>query len=107
MGLVTAISVVGPAGLVTGSGAAELAELSTFHAMAADDVHDQVFLSGGPGSTFLQVHDFDGAQVAVIDGQSGASGLILSGDSSTLYVALPTAHAVSVIDTATRSEIQR
>jgi len=84
LALITGVSVIGPAGLMAGSGAAALAELS-FYAMAADDMHDRVFLSGGAGSSFLQVHGFDWAQVAVVADQPGASDLELSASSDRLF----------------------
>jgi len=107
LALLLSASVVGSAASSSGTAPTALPTLSTFYAMAVDGVHDQVFLSGGPGSSFLQVHNFGGSQVAVVGNQSGASDLELSADSSKLYVALPTAHAVSVIDTATLGEVHR
>lgn len=51
--------------------------------------------------------DFDGAIVTTINGQQGASGLVVDESSGTLYVALRDGTAISKIDTTTLTETSR
>ncbi|HEX8629644.1 MAG TPA: hypothetical protein VF755_15870, partial [Catenuloplanes sp.] len=74
--------------------------LPTYADMAVDPHSGHVFVSGGPGTSAIVVADRDGRVVGSVPGQSGATGLALSGDGRTLYAALAEADAVSVIDTA-------
>jgi YVTN family beta-propeller protein len=67
----------------------------------------QTFVSGGRDGSGIIVTDRDGQIIESIAGQSGASGMTLSADGSTLYAALTPAGSISVIDTATRTERAR
>jgi hypothetical protein len=83
-------------------------------AIAADEVHGQVFVSGtGKGrlSTamrdYVEVYDLDGRLVTTIGGLPGAYGLVLNAAQTKLYVSLYSEKAIAVIDTATLTEIDR
>lgn len=75
--------------------------------MAVDGEHGHVFVSGGTGTTAIQVLDFDGNIVGTVTGQQGASGLVVDESTDTLYAALRDATAISKIDTTTLSESSR
>ncbi|MFI2639888.1 hypothetical protein [Streptomyces sp. NPDC018610] len=70
----------------------------------ADSRH--VYVSA-PGDDAVLATDHDGQVVKKVEGLDGARGMAESADESTLYVALPDADAISVIDTATLTETQR
>ncbi|MFF0006108.1 hypothetical protein ACFYQT_22055 [Streptomyces tibetensis] len=70
----------------------------------ADSRH--VYVSA-PGDDAVLATDHDGQVVKKMEGLDGARGMAESADGSTLYVALPDADAISVIDTATLTEKQR
>ncbi|MGY4904527.1 hypothetical protein [Streptomyces sp. 900116325] len=70
----------------------------------ADSRH--VYFSA-PGDDAVLATDHDGQVVKKVEGLDGARGMVESADESTLYVALPDADAISVIDTATLSETRR
>ncbi|MGV9557723.1 hypothetical protein [Streptomyces sp. NPDC003401] len=70
----------------------------------ADSRH--VYVSA-PGDDAVLVTDHDGQVVKKVEGLDGARGMAESADESTLYVALPEADAISVIDTATLTETRR
>ncbi|ONI86989.1 hypothetical protein ALI144C_10130 [Actinosynnema sp. ALI-1.44] len=72
-----------------------------------DDVHKQVFITGGPSSNSILVTNFSGQVTKTIDNQLGATGLELSADSTQLYVALASGDAIAVIDTTTLAETAR
>jgi DNA-binding beta-propeller fold protein YncE len=81
--------------------------LPAFGAMAVDQVHKRVFVSGGAASNGIVVLDFSGHSVKTLSGQYGATGLVLSEDGKTLYAALAAGDAISAIDTATLAESKR
>jgi YVTN family beta-propeller protein len=69
-----------------------------------DPVHHRVFISGGSMSdSTIYVTDEAGKVVTTIPNEPGASGMALSG--STLYVALCGQGSISVIDTATATQV--
>jgi YVTN family beta-propeller protein len=70
----------------------------------ADSHH--VYVSA-PGDDAVLATDHDGQVVKKVEGLDGARGMAESADESTLYVALPDADAISVIDTATLTETRR
>jgi hypothetical protein len=72
-----------------------------FGAIAVDDAHAHVFLSGGfnQGASTITVADAAGAQVGQIENEPGASGMVVVG--STLFVGLCGGGAIDLIDTAT------
>jgi hypothetical protein len=75
--------------------------------IAVDTARQQVFVSGGPTSNGVVVTDFKGRVTKLINGQSGATGLELSADGKSLYVALAAGDAISVISTETLAETAR
>jgi DNA-binding beta-propeller fold protein YncE len=81
--------------------------LPAFGAMAVDQAHKRVFVSGGASSNGIVVLDFSGRTVKTLSGQFGATGLVLSEDGKTLYVALAAGDAISAIDTGTLTESKR
>ena len=81
-------------------------DLPTFRHVLADG-HGHVYLTGGPGTTGVLVRNAAGSADATISGESGANGMALSPDGSTLYVALTDANAISAISTTTLTETAR
>ncbi|GAA1122611.1 hypothetical protein [Streptomyces javensis] len=70
----------------------------------ADSRH--VYVSA-PEDDAVLATDHDGQVVKKVEGLDGARGMAESADESTLYVALPDADAISVIDTTTLAETRR
>lgn len=93
-----------PQAQATGSGTLPL---PAFGAMVVDQAHKKVFVSGGAASNGIVVLDFSGRTVKTVNGQYGATGLVLSEDGKTLYAALASGDAISAIDTATLTESRR
>lgn len=81
-----------------------LSSLPGFGSIVVDQVHKHLFISGGPTSNSVVVTDFHGFSVKEIDGEFGATGLALSADDSTLYVAESAGDAVSAVNTTTFAE---
>jgi hypothetical protein len=81
--------------------------LPSYADMITDDVHKQVFVTGGKTVNGVVVTDFSTRVKKTITNQFGASGLILSTDAKTLYVALASGDAISAIDTSTLTETTR
>ncbi|MDX6347927.1 MAG: hypothetical protein QOF84_2717 [Streptomyces sp.] len=114
LSLVTALAVlagvtvgIAPAASAAGAVAAVPLPFAHFADMAVDAGHGHVFISGGSGSDSLLVTDLDGNTVATIPSEPGATSLALSADGGTLYAALTSSDAISVIDTDTLTEIVR
>ncbi|MFM9442676.1 Ig-like domain repeat protein [Streptomyces acidiscabies] len=74
--------------------------------MVVDGVHRHVFISD-PKTDSVVVADYTGRAVGRIAGETGGTGMVLSQDSATLYVALPGADAISAVDTVTFKETAR
>ncbi|MBM9508103.1 hypothetical protein [Actinacidiphila acididurans] len=70
------------------------------------DGHGHVFVSGGAGDP-LVVTGLDGQGATAVDGVTGATGLALSADGTTLYAALPDQDAIAAISTATLTQTAR
>jgi DNA-binding beta-propeller fold protein YncE len=85
----------------------ERLNLPGFGAIAVDQAHKHLFVSGGATSNSVVVTDFSGHEKKTIDKQYGASGLVLSADGKLLYVALAAGDAISAIDTKTLKETAR
>ncbi|SER98661.1 hypothetical protein [Lentzea albida] len=81
--------------------------LPGFGDLAVDDARERVFVSGGRSSNSVVVVDEHGRVKKKIDNQFGASGLVLSEDARTLYVAQAAGDAISAIDTTTFAETAR
>lgn len=77
-----------------------------FRRMVVDESHNHVYLSQGPGTELVTVTDLDGTKVGSIGGQ-GVTGMTLSPDGSTLYLALSDASAISAVDTRTLQQTAR
>jgi hypothetical protein len=77
---------------------------ASYQDMAVDAGHGHLFVAGGD---LVVVTDLDGHIVRTIDGQKGASGLALSDDAATLYVALNGAGAIAALSTAKLKETAR
>ncbi|MEV5884893.1 hypothetical protein AB0L74_19545 [Streptomyces sp. NPDC052020] len=96
------LGVPGPAAAQTQGGSA-LPVRSHWQTLA-DSRH--VYVSA-PGDDAVLATDHDGQVVKKVEGLDGARGMAESADESTLYVALPDADAISVIDTTTLTETRR
>lgn len=81
--------------------------LPGFGDLVVDDAHERVFVSGGGSSNSVVVVDEHGRVKKKIDNQFGATGLVLSEDAKTLYVAQAAGDAISAIDTTTFAEKAR
>ncbi|MFC9428316.1 YncE family protein [Streptomyces sp. NPDC056987] len=103
---------IGTALLIGGTTAPASADSATalpstsYRDIVVDDVNDHVFISDPSGSSVV-VTDYAGQVVKQITSENGAAGLAVSADSSTVYVALPSADAISAIDTGTLTEKNR
>ena len=71
-----------------------------------DQVNDFVFVSEGYGQR-VWAYDIAGDQLTTISGLPRASGLSVTEDGASLWVALPRRNAVARIDIATLTEVQR
>jgi hypothetical protein len=69
--------------------------------LVVDTVHGQEFVSGGVADDTVVVADPEGRVVHRIQGLPSASRMVLSSDSSTLYVAEFWADAIAAVDTRT------
>jgi hypothetical protein len=88
--------------VIPAAGAAGSLAIKSYYQMVVDSAKGYVFISqGSSASDAILVTDLAGQQVATISGQTGVMGLAPSADGSTLYAALPGAHAVSAISTST------
>jgi DNA-binding beta-propeller fold protein YncE len=85
----------------------DLLPLPGFGDLAVDDTKRRVFVSGGASSNTVAVVDDDGDVVRTIENQYGATGLLLSADGRTLYVALSAGDAITAISTETYTETAR
>lgn len=78
--------------------------ISTYSHMLIDPVHRHIFFTGGSSSTSILVTDYSGNTIAAIPNETGATGLALSSDGSTVYAALAGGDAVSAISTSTLAQ---
>ena len=67
------------------------------------DAHGRVYVTGGTGTDGVWVRNADGSANSMIANEAGATGMALSGDGTTLYVALHDGNAVATIDTSSGS----
>jgi DNA-binding beta-propeller fold protein YncE len=81
--------------------------LPALGALLVDQAHQHVFVSGGPTANTVVVADFFGGTVEKVDGEFGATGMVLGADGHTVYVALAAGDAISAIDTGTLTETAR
>lgn len=75
--------------------------------IVVDAARKRVYLSSGPSANKVVSVGFDGRTQKVLDGQFGASGMVLGADGATLYVALAAGDAISAVDTETFTERAR
>lgn len=92
------------AGTASASTAGTVPHLTNFHQVAVGSQY--VFISEGPASTTsaatgIVVTDLNGNYVTTLDSGSGADGIALSPDGSTLYAALSAQNAVAAITVST------
>jgi DNA-binding beta-propeller fold protein YncE len=73
--------------------------LPAFGDIVVDQAHKHIFISGGRSANSVLVLDFSGRVLKKIDNQFGATGLVLSEDNKTLYVAQAAGDAVSAVST--------
>ena len=109
---VAAAGAVAAVGLSAGPAAAATTmsvalPFSNYAGMLVDPAHQHLFVTGGAGSSSILVTDYSGQTVATIPSEPGASGLALSGDGSTVYVALAGGNAISAISASTLTETAR
>ncbi|GLY79755.1 hypothetical protein Airi01_080220 [Actinoallomurus iriomotensis] len=81
--------------------------LAGFSSLAVDGGHQHVFASGGTADDAVAVLSLEGQVSTVLHDLPGAADMVLSGDGSTLYVALSEADAVAAIDTTSLRETAR
>ncbi|WP_428962450.1 hypothetical protein [Micromonospora fluostatini] len=81
--------------------------VETVDEMVVDSTNRRLYFSLGRGRSGVRVSDLSGGYQRTIGGLPGASGLLLSPDGATLYVALADADAVAVFDTKTLTETRR
>jgi hypothetical protein len=104
-GIVSVGLSAGPAAAATTTSVA--LPFSNYSGMLVDPAHHHLFVTGGSGSSSILVTDYSGQTVATIPNEPGASGLALSDDGSTVYVALAGGNAISAISTSTLAETAR
>lgn len=75
--------------------------MDSFARIVADPAHGQLFLSPGRSGSAVTVTDLDGNRTGTVAGLSGATGMALTPDGSSLWVALATGDALARVDTAT------
>lgn len=75
--------------------------MTSFARVVADEARGHLFLSPGPEGTGVTVTELAGAPVTVLDGLPSATGMALTPDGRSLWVALPGMGALTRIDTAT------
>ncbi|MFF7192793.1 YncE family protein [Streptomyces sp. NPDC008079] len=103
--LLATASLLGVAAEPAAADSAATLPITSYSDMVVDGAHRRVFISTTDNK--VVVADYNGKTVAQITSEPGAAGLVLSADSSTVYVALPKADAISAIDTATLRETAR
>ncbi|MFW6723370.1 hypothetical protein ACHZ98_25075 [Streptomyces sp. MAR4 CNY-716] len=74
--------------------------------LVADGSHERLFITDRTGGSVL-VTDYTGQTLAQLTDMEGASSIVLSPDSRTVYVALRDANAIAAIDTETLTETAR
>jgi hypothetical protein len=80
--------------------------MTGFARIVADEARGHLFLSPGRSGSGVVVTDLAGAHVATLDGLPAATGMALTPDGSSLWVALPGLGSLKRVDTATLSITQ-
>lgn len=81
--------------------------IDRFEEMLVDPVRGNLFFTAGAARSELRVTDRSGTPLRTFTDLAGATGLALSPDASTLFVALSKSHEIVSIDTVTLTEKQR
>ena len=97
------VQLAGPAAADTGPVPLGLSSLGR---IVVDDARGHLFLTSGPSGSGVRVTDLQGGPVRTIDGLPGATGLALTPDGSSLWVAVPSM-GLARIDTSTLAVAQR
>jgi hypothetical protein len=80
--------------------------MTTVAALAADDVNARVFLSGGPGSSAVLVADRAGVVTNTLTSEPGVTDLVLTPDSSALYLARTDDGVIAQMDPGALNEVR-
>jgi len=101
--VVAALTAVSVAVLPALPAAATLTALPFTHYtdMVVDEAHGHLFFSPGSGGSVVYVTDLAGQSVTSLSSLAGATGLAMSPDGATVYVAASAAGSISAIDTTT------
>ena len=99
----TVVPLAAPA--VADTGPAPLG-MDSFADIVLDEAHGRLFLSAGRSGTGVRVTDLQGGAARTVDGLPGATGMALTPDSRSLWVALPGLGALKKVDTATLTVTQ-
>lgn len=75
--------------------------ISRYSDIVVDPTHKHVFISGGSGTSGVVVTDLAGKKLETLGSTPGASGMTLSPNGDTLYVALADGDGIREIDTST------
>ncbi len=103
-GMLAVIGLPAAPALAAGGAAGTAVALPITHYAQMVVAGGHVFISEGAGSSGILVTDLSGNTVTTIPGQTGATGLALSPDGSTLYAALAGADSISAISTSTLAQ---
>lgn len=104
LALVTSVVALATSGVVAASAASAAADTSTplpitsYADMLVDEAHGRVFLTPGASGSAVTVTDLTGANATTVSDPAGPSGLALSSDGATVYVANATGDSVTAID---------
>ena len=99
----TLVPLAAPAAADTGP---EPLAMAGFAQVVADEAHGRLFLSPGLQGNGVRVTDLQGGSPTTIDGLPGATGMTLTPDGASLWVALPGVGALKRVDTATLAVVQ-
>lgn len=80
--------------------------LPGFARLLADEPSGRLFLSPGAAGSAVEVTDLQGRHVATVTGLPGATGMALTPDRGSLWVALPTEGRLARVDTTTLTVAQ-
>lgn len=80
--------------------------LTSFARIVVDEPRGHLFVSPGRSGSGVLVTDLQGGHVATVGSLPGATGLALTPDGASLWVALPTVGALSRVDTSSLQVVQ-
>jgi sugar lactone lactonase YvrE len=89
--------------VIPASAPAHVPTVTGYSDMVVDPAGGRVFVAGGPASSGIDVFNPDGSLDTVIDGESGAGGMVIDG--GFLYVARCGWSTIDVIDTDTLTRV--